>query len=233
METNEVTTAFVGSTAATNRTTASTAKATPVISRRVRSSSRRGSSVACGRAPLACFALFSAGEAALPFDFVAEDAFGFAVLDAEKRSQRLLTCGVITTPAKTQLSSRLDQIYRDLNELIAQFHPEVMAVEELFFNTNITTGIAVAHGRGIILLSGYQAGLQIYEYTPLQVKQAVVGYGRADKKQVMDMVRRILSLQAVPKPDDAADAVAIALCHARSATSLIHQQERFDPCSTI
>ena len=148
---------------------------------------------------------------------------GFAVLDAEKRSQRLLTCGVITTPAKTQLSSRLDQIYRDLNELIAQFHPEVMAVEELFFNTNITTGI---------LLSGYQAGLQIYEYTPLQVKQAVVGYGRADKKQVMDMVRRILSLQAVPKPDDAADAVAIALCHARSATSLIHQQERFDPCST-
>jgi len=149
---------------------------------------------------------------------------GFAVLDADKRSQRLLTCGVITTPAKTQLSSRLDQIYRDLNELIAQFHPEAMAVEELFFNTNITTGIAVAHGRGIILLSGYQAGLQ--------VKQAVVGYGRADKKQVMDMVRRILSLQAVPKPDDAADAVAIALCHARSATSLIHQQERFDPCST-
>ena len=96
---------------------------------------------------------------------------GFAVLDAEKRSQRLLTCGVITTPAKTQLSSRLDQIYRDLNELIAQFHPEVMAVEELFFNTNITTGIAVAHGRGIILLSGYQAGLQIYEYTPLQVSR--------------------------------------------------------------
>ena len=91
---------------------------------------------------------------------------GFAVLDADKRSQRLLTCGVITTPAKTQLSSRLDQIYHDLNELIAQFHPEVMAVEELFFNTNITTGIAVAHGRGIILLSGHQAGLQIYEYTP-------------------------------------------------------------------
>ena len=107
---------------------------------------------------------------------------GFAVLDAEKRSQRLLTCGVITTPAKTQLSSRLDQIYRDLNELIAQFHPEVMAVEELFFNTNITTGIAVAHGRGIILLSGHQAGLQIYEYTPLQVKQAVVGYGRTKSR---------------------------------------------------
>ena len=138
---------------------------------------------------------------------------GFAVLDAEKRSQRLLTCGVITTPAKTQLSSRLDQIYRDLNELIAQFHPEVMAVEELFFNTNITTGIAVAHGRGIILLSGHQAGLQIYEYTPLQVKSAVTGYGRAEKPQVMEMTRRLLRLKEVPKPDDTADALAIAICH--------------------
>ena len=138
---------------------------------------------------------------------------GFAVLDAEKRSQRLLTCGVITTPAKTQLSSRLDQIYRDLNELIAQFHPEVMAVEELFFNTNITTGIAVAHGRGIILLSGYQAGLQIYEYTPLQVKSAVTGFGRAEKPQVMEMTRRLLGLREIPKPDDTADALAIAICH--------------------
>ena len=114
---------------------------------------------------------------------------GFAVLDADKRSQRLLTCGVITTPAKTQLSSRLDQIYHDLNELIAQFHPEAMAVEELFFNTNITTGIAVAHGRGIILLSGYQAGLQIYEYTPLQVKQQMAGYGRATKKSSVTAAR--------------------------------------------
>ena len=144
---------------------------------------------------------------------------GFAVLDAEKRSQRLLTCGVITTPAKTQLSSRLDQIYRDLNELIAQFHPEVMAVEELFFNTNITTGIAVAHGRGIILLSGHQAGLQIYEYTPLQVKQAVVGYGLAEKKQVIAMVTSLLHLKTPPKPDDTADALAIALCHGQVAGS--------------
>ena len=157
---------------------------------------------------------------------------GFGVLDSEKNRQRLVSCGVITTPAKTQLSSRLDQIFRDLNDLITQFSPDVMAVEELFFNTNITTGIAVAHGRGVILLSGYQAGLPIYEYTPLQVKQAVVGYGRAEKKQVMDMVRRLLNLQAVPRPDDAADAVAIALCHARSATSLMQQEARFDPCST-
>ena len=90
----------------------------------------------------------------------------------------------------------------------------------------------MAHGRGVILCTAEKLGVPIYEYTPMQVKQAVVGYGLAEKKQVMDMVRRILSLQAVPKPDDAADAVAIALCHARSATSLIHQQERFDPCST-
>lgn len=157
---------------------------------------------------------------------------GFAVLDANRGKQKLVGCGVITTPPRTQLSSRLDQIYRDLQELITQFCPDVMAIEELFFNTNITTGIAVAHGRGVILLAGYQAGLPIYEYTPLQVKQAVVGYGRAEKKQVMDMVKRLLHLQAAPKPDDAADAVAIALCHARSATSLIQKEMRFDPCST-
>ena len=157
---------------------------------------------------------------------------GFAVLDADKRSQRLLTCGVITTPAKTQLSSRLDQIYRDLNELIAQFHPEAMAVEELFFNTNITTGISVAHGRGVILLACRKAGVRIYEYTPLQVKQAVVGYGRAEKSQVMDMVKRICALPAPPRPDDAADAVALALCHARSSTSLLYRGDR-EECSTI
>ena len=157
---------------------------------------------------------------------------GFGLIEAETGKTQMLQYGAVTTPAGLPLAARLVQLERDMEELIAQLRPEAIAVEELFFNTNITTGIAVAHGRGIILLSGYQAGLQIYEYTPLQVKQAVVGYGRADKKQVMDMVRRILSLQAVPKPDDAADAVAIALCHARSATSLIHQQERFDPCST-
>lgn len=157
---------------------------------------------------------------------------GFGVVDTAGPRISLVKCGVITTPAHTSLTSRLKRIYDDMGELLELFKPDAVSIEELFFNTNITTGIAVAHGRGIILLSGHQAGLQIYEYTPLQVKQAVVGYGRADKKQVMDMVRRILSLQAVPRPDDAADAVAIALCHARSATSLIHQQERFDPCST-
>ena len=157
---------------------------------------------------------------------------GFGVVDVEKSRQKLVTCGVITTPAKTPLSSRLDRIQRDLNELIAQVQPDVVAMEELFFNTNITTGISVAHGRGVLLLTCYQAGLPIYEYTPLQVKQAVVGYGRAEKQQDMDMVRRILNLKAAPKPDDAADAVAIALCHARSSTSLLTKETRFDPCST-
>ena len=157
---------------------------------------------------------------------------GFGVIDSDRNRQRFVTCGVITTPAKTPLSSRLDRIQADLKELIEQVHPDVVAMEELFFNTNITTGISVAHGRGVLLLTCYQAGLPIYEYTPLQVKQAVVGYGRAEKKQVMDMVRRLLNLNAAPKPDDAADAVAIALCHARSATSLLQKESRFDPCST-
>ena len=158
---------------------------------------------------------------------------GFGIIDAERGQSSYVSCGVITTPAKTPLSSRLDRICSDMDELIRQFRPDVVAIEELFFNTNITTGISVAHGRGVILLAVYRAGLPIYEYTPLQVKQAVVGYGRADKKQVIDMVKRILNMKQAPKPDDAADAVAIALCHARSATSLLTANGRYDPCSTI
>lgn len=157
---------------------------------------------------------------------------GFGVVDSERGRQSYISCGVITTPPKIPLSERLEQIYADMGKLIEAFAPEAMAVEELFFNTNITTGIAVAHGRGVILLAARHAGVPIFEYTPLQVKQAVVGYGRADKKQVIDMVKRILNMRTAPKPDDAADAVAIALCHARSATSLINQSGRFDPCST-
>lgn len=156
---------------------------------------------------------------------------GFGVLDAERGRQKLINCGVITTPAHTQLSSRLDLIYHDMQQIIEAFKPDVMAVEELFFNTNVTTGIAVAHGRGIVLLAGHQAGIPIYEYTPMQVKQAVVGYGKAEKKQVMDMVKRLCGLKAAPKPDDAADAVALALCHARSSTSLLYKGEN-EECST-
>ncbi len=157
---------------------------------------------------------------------------GFSIVDVEKSKMRLVTCGVISTPAHTSLSSRLDRIFEDMNDLISSFSPDVMSIEELFFNTNITTGIAVAHARGVILLSAYRAGVQVFEYTPLQVKQAVVGYGRAEKNQVIDMVRRILALPAAPKPDDAADAVALAICHARSSTSLLSKGVT-DICSTI
>lgn len=158
---------------------------------------------------------------------------GFAVLDAEKQNMKLLACGAVSTPAHTSLSSRLDRIYDDISELITKFSPDVMSIEELFFNTNITTGISVAHARGVILLAAYRGGLRIYEYTPLQVKQAVVGYGRAEKSQVIDMVRRILNLKSAPKPDDAADAVALAICHARSSTSLLKRKEEEGLCSTI
>ena len=157
---------------------------------------------------------------------------GFSIVDVEKSKMRLVTCGVISTPAHTSLSSRLDRIFEDMNDLISSFSPDVMSIEELFFNTNITTGIAVAHARGVILLSAYRAGVQVFEYTPLQVQQAVVGYGRAEQNQVIDMVRRILALPAAPKPDDAADAVALAICHARSSTSLLSKGVN-DICSTI
>jgi len=158
---------------------------------------------------------------------------GFGVIESSGTKQSLINYGVITTPAKTSLSSRLEQIYRDIKELISTFNPEAIAIEELFFNTNITTGISVAHGRGVILLACYESGVPIYEYTPLQVKQAVVGYGRAEKNQIIDMVRRLLKMQSPPKPDDAADALAIALCHARSSTSMLNLKGGFDPCSTI
>lgn len=156
---------------------------------------------------------------------------GFGVIDFSGREYKLVNCGVITTPAHTMLSARLEQIYDDMCQLLELFKPDAVSIEELFFNTNIATGIAVAHGRGVLLLACRKAGVAIYEYTPLQVKQAVVGYGRAEKKQVMDMVRRICALPSPPKPDDAADAVALALCHARSSTSLLYKGDR-EECST-
>ena len=157
---------------------------------------------------------------------------GFGVIESEKNTIKLVNYGTITTPAHTSLSSRLDQIFTDMTELCETFKPDALSYEELFFNTNITTGIAVAHGRGVLLLAGYRAGIPIYEYTPLQVKQAVVGYGLAEKRQVIDMVRRILKMNAAPKPDDAADALALAICHARSATSLLTKNGGDSPCST-
>ncbi|MDR1131844.1 MAG: crossover junction endodeoxyribonuclease RuvC [Oscillospiraceae bacterium] len=157
---------------------------------------------------------------------------GFGLVDSEKSKLSLVNCGVITTPANASLSSRLDRIYDDLTELIKAFSPDVAACEALFFNTNITTGISVAHGRGVLLLACRKAGVPVLEYTPLQVKQSVVGYGRAEKRQVIYMVRRLLNMKTPPKPDDAADALAIAICHARSATSLLTKNGGDNPCST-
>ena len=139
---------------------------------------------------------------------------GFGIIESERNTQSLVRCGVITTPAHTQLSYRLNSIYMDLRELIEVFKPDAIAVEELFFNTNITTGISVAHGRGVILLAARKCEIPVYEYTPLQVKQAIVGNGRAEKKQVQFMVKTFLGLREIPKPDDAADGLAIAICHA-------------------
>ena len=146
---------------------------------------------------------------------------GFGVISSQGLQQRLVRCGAITTQAGLPLPTRLLQIGEDMEKLLAQFQPDAMAVEELFFNTNVTTGIGVAQARGVILMTAERWGVPIFEYTPSQVKQAVVGYGKAEKRQVMDMTKRILGLGAIPKPDDAADAVAVALCHARSSTSLL------------
>ena len=146
---------------------------------------------------------------------------GFGLIETERSAVRMLQYGAINTSAGLPLATRLVQIEQDLTQLIRQFQPDEIAIEELFFSKNITTGIAVAHARGIILCTAAKSGIPLFEYTPMQVKQAVVGYGLAEKRQVMDMVRRLLKLKAVPRPDDAADALALAICHARSATSLL------------
>ena len=150
---------------------------------------------------------------------------GFGVIDSDRAQQQMIQYGAITTAAGLPLATRLVQIAADLEVLIRQFQPDEIAVEELFFSKNITTGIAMAHARGVILYTAERLQIPVYEYTPMQVKQAVVGYGLAEKQQVMDMTRRLLKLKAVPKPDDAADALAIAICHARSATSLLRRQD--------
>ena len=151
---------------------------------------------------------------------------GFGIVDAQRGQYRLLRCGAITTPPNTEFSWRLEVIYNDMVELLRVTQPDVVAIEELFFGQNVTTGIGVAQSRGVILLAIRQAGLEVFSYKPMQVKQSVVGYGNATKHQVQDMTRRLLHLDAMPKPDDAADAIAIALCHARSSTSLLSQMQK-------
>ena len=153
---------------------------------------------------------------------------GFGLIDAQRSNFTLLNCGAITTPPNTDFSWRLEIIYNDMVELLRVAKPDAVAIEELFFGQNVTTGIGVAQARGVVLLAIQQAGLTVTSYKPMQVKQALVGYGNATKHQMMDMTKRLLHLKEMPKPDDAADAIAIALCHARSSTSLLAKaaQER-------
>lgn len=158
---------------------------------------------------------------------------GFGVIRAAGGKQELVRCGAILTPAGERLSVRLQQIYHDTLELIEMFQPDAISIEELFFNTNITTGISVAHGRGVVLLAGQESGIPMFEYTPLQVKQAITGYGRASKKQMMEMVRRLLNMQETAKPDDASDALALAITHARFSVSLLNMDGGNNVCSTI
>lgn len=138
---------------------------------------------------------------------------GFGVVDVVKDKFQLVTAGVIRTPAHTPLDERLEEIYDELTNIIAETKPSTMSIEKLFFARNVTTAISVSHARGVAMLAGKKAGLEIGEYTPQQIKQTLTGYGKADKKQMQEMVRLQLGLQEVPKPDDAADALAAAITH--------------------
>ena len=139
---------------------------------------------------------------------------GFGIIEVNARGNpKMITAGVITTPAHTPLEDRLIEIFDGLTEIIAETNPEVMSIEKLFFAQNVTTAISVSHARGVAMLTGKQAGLEIAEYTPLQIKQTLTGYGRASKKQMQEMVKLQLGLNSMPKPDDAADGLAAAITH--------------------
>lgn len=139
---------------------------------------------------------------------------GFGVVDYANGTARMVTAGVITTPAHTPIDERLEEIFDGLTDIIAETKPEMMSIEKLFFSQNVTTAISVAQARGVAMLTGRRARLPIHEYTPQQIKQTLTGYGKADKKQMQEMVRLQLGLKDVPKPDDCADALAAAITHA-------------------
>lgn len=149
---------------------------------------------------------------------------GFGVLEQKGNKLIPLDYGVIRTGPELGLAERLNIIYQEVTNKITTYQPEMIAVEQLFFNKNVRTALAVGHARGVILLCGAQANLTVAEYTPLQVKSAVVGYGAAEKRQVQEMIRILLSLDKIPKPDDAADALAIAICHAHSRLGREHER---------
>lgn len=148
---------------------------------------------------------------------------GYGVIDYNANRFAVKKYGAITTSAGTRFTLRLEKIFDEMCEIITSTKPDAISIEKLFFNTNTTTAIDVAQARGVILLAAAKFNIPIFEYTPLQVKSAVTGYGRAEKKQVMDMIKSLLRLTAVPKPDDTADALALAVCHAHSAGSLLGQ----------
>lgn len=141
---------------------------------------------------------------------------GYGIVEYIGNKFKVIDYGAVTTPADMVFSKRLLVIYKEISSTIKKYNVDVMAVEELFFNTNTKTAIKVGHGRGVVILSGSYNDLPVYEYTPLQVKQAVCGYGRAAKSQVQQMVKVLLNLKTIPKPDDVADALAVAICHAHS-----------------
>ena len=141
---------------------------------------------------------------------------GWGVLRSENGRYEVIDYGVVTTPKELSLPKRLEVLEAGVNQLFEKFKPDEVALEELFFNTNITTGINVAHARGVILLTSSKNCERLFEYTPLQIKQALTGYGRAEKLQIMAMVKTLLRLDKVPRPDDAADALAVALTHCQT-----------------
>jgi crossover junction endodeoxyribonuclease RuvC len=142
---------------------------------------------------------------------------GFGVIESSGGKHQLVDAGVIRTPVKEDDAVRLQTIYEEITDIIADTKPQEMSIEKLFFAQNVTTAMTVAQARGVVLLAGMQAGLKICEYTPLQIKQSLTGYGRADKKQMQEMVRVLLGLKEVPQPDDCADALAAALTHAAAS----------------
>lgn len=143
---------------------------------------------------------------------------GFGIIDVDRRGKaKMVDGGVIRTPVKQADSDRLLTIYNELTEIITEFKPTVMSVEKLFFSQNVTTAMSVSQARGVVLLIGKQFDLELFEYTPQQIKQALTGYGKADKKQMQEMVRVVLGLSEVPKPDDCADALGAAICHSMTA----------------
>ncbi len=144
---------------------------------------------------------------------------GYGIIQYDSGRFKVIDYGAITTDAGTPFNERLESIYDEFISITAKYKPDVMAIEKLFYNTNAKTVIDVGQARGVLMLAAQKSGMKIFEYTPLQVKQSVVGYGRAEKKQVQEMTKRILNLKAVPKPDDTADALAMAICHAHCSGS--------------